>query len=144
MKPNIIVKSLLEPISYCLPNLSIKYKVIETSKNNKYLENKRKSKNYNNGYIKLGIGRECLNACLELDKLLMLNVPFFIIHGDQDPITDSNISREFFIKSHCADKDLLIINTDRHGLLVENDDDDIIPRNIIKIINDKINHWSLS
>ncbi len=54
------------------------------------------------------------------DFLPLCNIPVLILHGNHDPIVSVDSASEVIEKLHTKNKQLRIINSDRHGILMEN------------------------
>ena len=67
--------------------------------------------------------------------ILQVTIPFLLLHGEEDRVTDPEISRELFDKARSEDKEFKLYPGMWHGLTNGEPDD-----NIELVFNDII-HW---
>ena len=73
----------------------------------------------------------------DLEKFLPdIKAPTFLIYADQDPVVSIQSAETVYEKLGAAQKELQIINADRHGILMEN------AENIWSLIDDFIQQQS--
>lgn len=137
--PNYCVRNLLLPLSYILPNLPLiaGHQSEMSVHNKKYNELKSRCKYNYNGYIKLGTGRECLNASLSILEIIpKFTTRVIAFHDKDDRITDPYITELFIKNCKSNDKKFVSIENSHHCLLLSNDSKTNSPEDIIlQIIN---------
>ncbi|XP_073393405.1 caffeoylshikimate esterase isoform X2 [Physcomitrium patens] len=83
---------------------------------------------------------ECLKASEDLAKHLdEVTLPFLVLHGEEDRVTDPNISRELFQTSKSCDKEFKLYPGMWHGLTAGESDDNIelVFNDIIRWLNNR-------
>ncbi|MGZ8201508.1 MAG: serine aminopeptidase domain-containing protein, partial [Methylosarcina sp.] len=56
-----------------------------------------------------------------MDEVLpKINIPVLVMHGDEDPIVSVRSAPEVMSKLGTQNKELRIVNSNRHGILMEN------------------------
>ena len=138
--PNWFIRKLLVPISHIIPNLPlIAGHQSEMSVNNVEYNKMKKQCIYNyHGYIKLGTGRECLNASLSLPSIVHnFMTPVIAFHDIDDKITDACTTELFINNCNSLDKQFISIKNSHHSLLLKNDDNTNNPKEIL----DNIVSW---
>lgn len=137
--PNCCVRNLLLPLSYILPNLPLiaGHQSEMSVHNKKYNELKSRCKYNYHGYIKLGTGRECLNASLSISEIIpKFTTRVIAFHDKDDRITDPYITELFIKNCKSNDKKFVSIENSHHCLLLSNDSKTNSPEDIIlQIIN---------
>lgn len=142
--PNCFLRNILMPISYLFPNYPLINK--DSSKqifNKKYNEAKNKcSYNYKD-LIKLGTGRECLNATIYLMNLAsFFKTPIIGFHDKDDNITNAEMTEQFINNCKSDDKTFVSVENSHHSLLIKRDDNKNNPTDIlnkiIKWLNDRM------
>lgn len=136
LKPNIILKNILLPISYIFPWLPL----ISSSKNLKSLatlnENYNDLKEKNDYFYK---GKHRLATCREMlfiSEWIELNASFFItpiliFHGKNDFITSVDDTNKMYNKINSIDKTLHLIENGYHILLIDSIDNSFIPEFVL-------------
>ncbi|XP_009782580.1 caffeoylshikimate esterase-like [Nicotiana tabacum] len=93
------------------------------------------------------VGKPRLGTVLELlrvtdyvsSKLCDVNLPFLILHGSADVVTDPEVSRELYQLAKCKDKTLKIYEGMMHSLLFGETDEnvEIVRSDILAWLNDR-------
>lgn len=79
------------------------------------------------GSIRVRTGYEILRISTYLQKNLnKLNVPFFVLHGTADTVTDPEGSRKLYEEASSMDKTIKLLDGFLHDLLFEPERDDIV------------------
>jgi len=122
VQPPFWVIPILKAISYIFPTLAIipdgipaqSYKLPEKAR-----ETLDDPLCYN-GYIRLATGRELLNITFELGaKLENILSPFIVVHGKNDCVTEWQLSKELYDRSHSKDKEIKLYDEMYHNLFDE-------------------------
>lgn len=73
---------------------------------------------YNQDKPRLKTGLEMLNVCADLEgRLDEVKLPFLLLHGEDDAVTDPEISKEMYEKAQSTDKTLKLYPGMWHGLI---------------------------
>ncbi|KAM7475281.1 hypothetical protein LguiB_022524 [Lonicera macranthoides] len=79
------------------------------------------------GSIRVRTGYEILRISTYLQQNLnKLNVPFFVLHGTADTVTDPEGSRKLYDEASSMDKNIKLLDGFLHDLLFEPERDDIV------------------
>ena len=139
-KPSQYLIRTLQNMSYLFPSLSYSSNNDEKCyNNNDYLEARKNNKYQYNGNINLGTAREILKVSTWIEENSeKLETPLFLFHDINDPILDFEISKTFFNKCSNRNKILLEITDNKHAILVQNNEDDIMPMVYLETITNWI------
>ncbi|KAJ4849668.1 hypothetical protein Tsubulata_019866 [Turnera subulata] len=99
------------------------------------------------GKPRLGTVTELLRVTDYLGKRLKeVRIPFIVVHGSADVVTDPNVSRALFEEASSQDKTLKIYDGMLHSLLFGETDENIemVRRDILSWLNDRCNSNSKS
>ena len=140
MKPSIVVEYILRFLLYFFPKKqwvpgSDKDFLKKCSKNEEYLSLKSRdtvSYNYNQ---RLTTAYQCLVACEFIkNNSHLFETPLILFHGNQDLVTDYNISLKFFNRISSQDKKFITIDEGYHNLLIPADCNDKTPEYVMTTI----------
>ncbi|CAL5345995.1 hypothetical protein CsSME_00030552 [Camellia sinensis var. sinensis] len=93
-----------------------------------------------NGKPRLGTVKELLRVTDYVSKRLCdVSIPFIVIHGSADAVTDPDVSRELYEQAKSEDKTLKIYDGMMHSLLFGETDEnvEIVQRDILSWLNDR-------
>lgn len=136
LKPNILLKNILLPISYIFPWLPL----ISSSSNLKSLatlnENYNDLKEKNDYFYK---GKHRLSTCRELlfisdwieKNASLFTIPILIFHGKNDFITSVDDTNKIYEKINSTDKTLHLVENGYHILLIDSINNSFIPEFIL-------------
>lgn len=136
LKPNIILRNLLLILSNIFPNLPL----ISTTKNmsqmatinEEYIIAKNNNEYFYKGAHRLCTGKELVNITEWIDENgYKLDIPILIFHGLSDCITDPFITKRIFDSFISKDKELYLLEDAYHCLLIEHDNDRMLPELLI-------------
>ncbi|KAH9767902.1 Hydrolase 4 domain-containing protein [Citrus sinensis] len=121
MKPHPVMISILSTLCKWLPKWkAIKGQdIIEIAfKEAAVREQVRANKYCYKGPPRMKTGYELFRISLDLEKRLQeVSLPFLVLHGEQDKVTDQSASKELFEVASSKDKDLKLYPGMWHGLL---------------------------
>lgn len=137
--PNYFIRKVLLPLSYIFPNYPLINKDKDKMIFNKKYHNAKINCPYNyKDLIKLGTGRECLNATLNLLELSKsFDTPIIGFHDKDDIVTNAEITKKFIDNCVSTDKQYIEVEKSHHCLLIKRDDGLNNPLDIL----DKIILW---
>ncbi|PON71010.1 Serine aminopeptidase, S [Parasponia andersonii] len=93
------------------------------------------------GRPRLGTVVELLRLTEYLGKRLReVRVPFIVLHGSADVVTDPNVSRELFDEAECEDKSIKIYDGMMHSLLFGETDENVetVKNDILSWLNHRV------
>lgn len=88
---------------------------------------------------------QCLIACEFIkNNSHLFETPLILFHGNNDLVTDYNISHKFFNRISSKDKKFITLDQGYHSLLIHNNDNDetpeIVMQKLKEWLNERINH----
>ena len=90
------------------------------------------------GPLRVRTGYEILRITTYLQKnLKKLRVPFFVLHGTADSVTDPVASQKFYVEASSTDKSIKLYDGFLHDLLFE-PERDAITQDIIQWLNSRV------
>ncbi|KAJ0682190.1 putative 2-acylglycerol O-acyltransferase [Helianthus annuus] len=92
------------------------------------------------GKPRLGTVMELLRVTEDLSRRLSeVEIPFIVLHGDADAVTDPDVSKELFDKAKSVDKSLKVYQGMWHSLLFGETDEnvEVVRRDILEWLNDR-------
>ena len=108
------------------------------SKNEEYKSLKRMDTISYKSNQRLTTAFQCLMACEFIkNNSHLFETPLILFHGNNDLVTDYNISHKFFNRISSKDKKFITLDQGYHNLLIQNDDKDETP----EIVMQKLKEW---
>jgi len=145
MKPSKLVEYGLRSLLYFFPTKqwvpgSDSDFLDKCSKNEDYKKLKRMDTiSYKNNQ-RLTTAFQCLMACEYIkNNSHLFETPLILFHGNNDLVTDYNISHKFFNSISSKDKYFVTLDQGYHNLLIQNDDNDKTPEIVIKNLKEWLN-----
>lgn len=90
------------------------------------------------GSIRVRTGYEILRITTYLQQnLKRLRVPFFVLHGTADTVTDPEASQKLYVEASSTDKTIKLLDGFLHDLLFEPERDEIV-NDIIEWLNNRV------
>ncbi|KAK4769414.1 hypothetical protein SAY86_027564 [Trapa natans] len=143
LKPPRLVISVLTKLCYVIPT----WKIIPTKdiidlafKRPEIREQVRANPYCYKGRPRLKTGYECLRFSMDLEKRLNeVSLPFLLLHGEEDRVTDKSVSKLLYEEAASTDKTFNLYPEMWHGLLYGEtlDNIDIVFSDIIKWLGDR-------
>lgn len=112
-----------------------------TCKNLEYNESRKYCIYEYTGKIMLSTARECYKTVEWIEsKIEYFNTPVLAIHSKQDMVTSIKNTQHFINNCKSEDKELYMLDTGCHRLLIPEDNMDVIPDGILSKITNWINN----
>jgi acylglycerol lipase len=148
-KPNPIIIFLIILLSYIFPKLkfntdrtSNKEFSLDCSKNNDFINAKKKCEYSYNGPYCLSTLREIYKASIDVsNNINKINVPILFIHGNNDKVTVPKLTEMIYNninknQNNKINNELILLDDCEHNLLVPNTNNDLTPTYVYaKILN---------
>lgn len=143
LKPPELVTSILRKLAYVVPTWKIvpSRDIIETGFKNPLKREQIRS----NPYIyqdrpRLKTAMELLNASMGLEERLdEVTIPFLVLHGEDDSVTDPDISKDLYEMSQSRDKTIKLYAGMWHGLTFGEPEDnaELVFRNVVDWLDER-------
>ncbi|KAJ0102917.1 hypothetical protein Patl1_06237 [Pistacia atlantica] len=144
LKPHPVVISVLNQLCKIIPT----WKIIPTQdivdvafKMPEVREKVRANQYCYKGRPRLKTGQELLRVCIDLEQNLQeVALPFMVLHGEDDRVTDPGVSKQLYNVASSADKTLKLYPGMWHGLLYGEplENIEIVFRDIINWLEEKV------
>ncbi|CAN6328546.1 unnamed protein product [Urochloa humidicola] len=147
VKPHPFVISLLTKVEDIIPKWKIvptKDIIDSTFKDPIKREKVRKSKLIYQGKPRLKSALELLRASMDVeDNLSEVRMPFLVLHGEADTVTDPEVSRALYERSASTDKTIKLYPGMWHGLTAGEPDENVelVFSDILTWLNQRSRHW---
>lgn len=129
LKPPPIVVSILAKLANIIPTWKIVQTgdIIETGFKDPLKREEMRANPYTyQGKPRLKTGLELLNASLDMEERMEeVTMPFLVLHGEADAVTDPSVSRALYESARSLDKNLIMYPGMWHGLLFGEPDNNI-------------------
>ncbi|CAL4963900.1 unnamed protein product [Urochloa decumbens] len=149
VKPHPVVITLLTQVEDVIP----KWKIVPTKdvidaafKDPAKRDKIRKNKLIYQDKPRLKTALEMLRTSMYIeDSLSQVNLPFFVLHGEADTVTDPEVSRALYERASSADKTIKLYPGMWHGLTAGEPDDNVeaIFSDIVAWLNDRSRSWTM-
>ncbi|XP_010554568.1 PREDICTED: caffeoylshikimate esterase [Tarenaya hassleriana] len=145
MKPHPVVISVLTKLSRLIPTWKIVpgNDIIDVAfKEPKVRQQVRENKYCYKGKPRLKTAHELLRVSLDLEKNLQeISMPFIVLHGEDDKVTDKSISKLLYDVASSSDKTFKLYEKMWHGLLYGEppENTEIVFGDIIRWLDDRVN-----
>ncbi|KAG9135897.1 hypothetical protein Leryth_002600 [Lithospermum erythrorhizon] len=144
MKPNAVVNGVLTMLGYCIPT----WKIIPTNqdivdlafRNPRVRKEVRENPYCYKGKPRLQTGIQLMKISIELEKRLQeVKLPFLVVHGEDDKVTDPSASKLLYHSASSSDKTLKLYPGMWHDLLYGEllENMEIVFLDIIKWLDEK-------
>ncbi|TVU19009.1 hypothetical protein EJB05_35132 [Eragrostis curvula] len=147
VKPHPVVVSLLTQVEEIIP----KWKIVPTKdvidsafKDPVKREKIRKNKLMYQDKPRLKTALEMLRTSMDVeDSLSEVTMPFFILHGEADIVTDPEVSRALYERAASADKTIKLYPGMWHGLTAGEPDENVelVFSDIVAWLDERSRHW---
>ncbi|GJN14164.1 hypothetical protein PR202_gb00952 [Eleusine coracana subsp. coracana] len=147
VKPHPVVVTLLTQVEEIIP----KWKIVPTKdvidsafKDPVKREKIRKNKLIYQDKPRLKTALELLRTSMDVeDSLSQVRMPFFILHGEADTVTDPEVSRALYERAASADKTIKLYPGMWHGLTAGEPDDNVelVFSDIVAWLHERSRHW---
>ncbi|XP_044462178.1 caffeoylshikimate esterase-like [Mangifera indica] len=144
LKPHPVVISILNQLSRIIPT----WKIVPTKdivdvafKMPEVRAQVRANKYCYKGRPRLKTGQELLRVCIDLEQNLQeVALPFIVLHGEDDKVTDPGVSQQLYNVASSEDKTLKLYEGMWHGLLYGEPPEniEIVFRDIINWIEERV------
>lgn len=115
-------------------------KKIPTCNNKEYNDNRKNSQFEYHGNIMLATARECYNTMMWINNHIdKFDKPVLAIHSNNDMITDIEATKNIINKCCSTDKEIFIVDSTTHRLLIPENNIDSLPDAILSRITNWIN-----
>ncbi|CAN6355468.1 unnamed protein product [Urochloa humidicola] len=147
VKPHPFVISLLTKVEDIIPKWKIvptKDIIDSTFKDPIKRKKVRKSKLIYQGKPRLKSALELLRASMDVeDNLSEVRMPFLVLHGEADTVTDPEVSRTLYERSASTDKTIKLYPGMWHGLTAGEPDENVelVFSDILTWLNQHSRHW---
>ncbi|MCO5549051.1 hypothetical protein L7F22_002517 [Adiantum nelumboides] len=129
LKPSPIVVSVLSRLANVFPTWKIvpTRDIIETGFKDPLKRAEMRANPYTyQGKPRLKTGLELLTASLDMEQRMEeVTLPFLVLHGDKDVITDASVSKSLYDSASSIDKSIIMYPGMWHGLLFGEPDNNI-------------------
>ncbi|MCO5569474.1 hypothetical protein L7F22_023186 [Adiantum nelumboides] len=129
LKPSPIVVSVLSRLANVFPTWKIvpTRDIIETGFKDPLKRAEMRANPYTyQGKPRLKTGLELLTASLDMEQRMEeVTLPFLVLHGDKDVITDASVSKSLYESASSIDKSIIMYPGMWHGLLFGEPDNNI-------------------
>ncbi|GJM88373.1 hypothetical protein PR202_ga04428 [Eleusine coracana subsp. coracana] len=133
VKPHPVVVTLLTQVEEIIP----KWKIVPT-------KDIRKNKLIYQDKPRLKTALELLRTSMDVeDSLSQVRMPFFILHGEADTVTDPEVSRALYERAASADKTIKLYPGMWHGLTAGEPDENVelVFSDIVAWLDERSRHW---
>ncbi|KAF8719998.1 hypothetical protein HU200_024768 [Digitaria exilis] len=147
VKPHPVVITLLTQVEEIIP----KWKIVPTKdvidsafKDPVKREKIRKNKLIYQDKPRLKTALELLRTSMDVeDSLSEVRMPFFILHGEADTVTDPEVSRALYERAASTDKTIKLYPGMWHGLTAGEPDDNVelVFSDIVAWLDERSSHW---
>ncbi|CAN6337872.1 unnamed protein product [Urochloa humidicola] len=147
VKPHPVVITLLTQVEEIIP----KWKIVPTKdvidsafKDPVKREKIRKNKLIYQDKPRLKTALELLRTSMDVeDSLSEVRMPFFILHGEADTVTDPEVSRALYQRAASADKTIKLYPGMWHGLTAGEPDENVelVFSDIVAWLEERSRHW---
>uniref|UniRef100_A0A0A9DGM5 Serine aminopeptidase S33 domain-containing protein n=1 Tax=Arundo donax TaxID=35708 RepID=A0A0A9DGM5_ARUDO len=147
VKPHPVVITLLTQVEEIIP----KWKIVPTKdvidsafKDPVKREKIRKNKLIYQDKPRLKTALELLRTSMDVeDSLSEVRMPFFILHGEADTVTDPEVSRALYERAASADKTIKLYPGMWHGLTAGEPDENVelVFSDIVTWLDERSRHW---
>ncbi|CAL4907745.1 unnamed protein product [Urochloa decumbens] len=147
VKPHPVVISLLTKVEDIIPKWKIvptKDIIDSTFKDPIKREKVRKNKLIYQGKPRLKSALELLRASMDVeDNLSEVRMPFLVLHGEADTVTDPEVSRALYERSASIDKTIKLYPGMWHGLTAGEPDENVelVFSDILEWLDQRSRHW---
>ena len=146
VKPHPVVVTLLTQVEELIPTWKIvptKDVIDSAFKDPVKRENIRRNKLIYQDKPRLKTALELLRTSMDVeDSLAEVSMPFFILHGEADTVTDPEVSRALYDRAASADKTIKLYPGMWHGLTAGEPDDNVelVFADIVAWLNKRSHH----